>query len=251
MSGTPPAPFGVPRRFAPQRVGMDQVAELVRDSYALLGASPWRLCGLFLLVYLPLQLLPSFPYVAMPLRVALASIGYAGFFAALESVRQGRAPTLMDMALPWRLRPDKLILLVASGLVPLLVVLVVWWLDIGGVQLDGLLSGQPADATPAARQQIEYIVVFNVLGMPLLFLQPLCVLHPWSASRTLSATLIMWIANWRWALALTAAVIAIAIALVSFEPTSLAEDLVSLLTELAVYLVLSAFTLVLMQRSLR
>jgi hypothetical protein len=251
VSGVPPAPAGAPRRFAPRRIAFDQGADLVRESYALLAASPWRLSGMFLLVFVPLQLLPNFPYVAMPLRVALASIGYAGFFAALESVRQGRPATLLDMALPWRLRPDKLVLLVAAGLVPLLVVLIVWALDVGAGQFDALLSRQGPDAVLAPRQQIEYILVSDLLGVPLLFLQPLCVLHAWSATRTLSATLILALVNRHWVLALTAVEIAVDVALVAFEPTSAAEDIVSLLTDLAVYMVLSAFTLVLMQRSLR
>ncbi|HXY22413.1 MAG TPA: hypothetical protein VEI29_06995, partial [Burkholderiaceae bacterium] len=101
-----------------------------------------------------------------------------------------------------------------------------------------------------ARQQLEFVVVFNLVGMPLIFIQPLCVLYTWSATRTLSANLLAWIANWRWALVITLLLIPIAIGLDSFDPSSAPEIVLSLLSEVAVEIGLSAFTLVLLQRSL-
>jgi len=130
------------------------------------------------------------------------------------------------------------------------VVLLVWWIDIGGAQLDVLLSGQAPEAVLPARQQLEFVVVFNLVGMPLIFIQPLCVLNTWSATRTLSANLLAWIANWRWALVITLLLIPIAIGLDSFDPSSAPEIVLSLLSEVAVEIGLSAFTLVLLQRSL-
>ena len=251
MNVLPPVPSGAPRRFAPRPVGLDQFPSLLRETAALIGAAPVRLCGLFLLVFLPIQLLPNLPYVAMPLRATLASVGFAGFFAALESVRQRRAATIMDMAQPWRLPADKLVLLVASGLLPLLAVLLVWWVDLGGPELDAFLGGRAADETLAMRQQIEFVVVFNLVGMPLLFIQPLSVLFTWSASRTLSANLLAWVANWRWALVLTLVSIPVAIGLDSFDPASAPELVLSLLSEIAVEIGLCAFTLILLQRSLQ
>lgn len=250
MSDLPPAPWGPPRRFAPQPVGLDQFPALLRETIALIGAAPARLCALFLLVFVPVQMLPNVPYVGMALREALASIGFAGFFVALESVRQGRRATLLDMAQPWRLHGDKVILLAASGLVPLLAVLLAWWLDVGGVQLDALLSGRAAEASLPERQQLEFVVVFNLVGMPLLFVQPLCVLYPWSATRTLSANLLAWLANWRWGLLITLLLIPVAIGLDSFDPASAPEIILSLISEVGVEIALSAFTLVLLQRSL-
>ena len=251
MSAQPPAPWSAARRFAPRPVGLEQFPALARDAAALLGAAPARLSALFLLVFVPIQILPNVPYIGMALREALASIGFAGFFAALESVRLGQRPTILDMAQPWRLPADKLALLVASGLVPLLAVLLVWWLDIGGAQLNALLSGRAPETTLPARQQLEFVVVFNLVGMPLLFIQPLCVLYTWSATRTLSADLLAWHANWRWALLITLMLIPIAIGLDSFDPASAPEIVLSLISEVAVEIALSAFTLVLLQRSLQ
>jgi len=250
VSALPPTPWSTARRFAPQPVGLEQFPSLLRETAALLGAAPARLVALFLLVFVPIQILPNVPYIGMALREALASIGFAGFYVALESVRQARRPAILDMAQSWRLPADKLVLLVASGLAPLLVVLLVWWIDIGAAQLDVLLSGQAPEAVLPARQQLEFVVVFNLVGMPLIFIQPLCVLYTWSATRTLSANLLAWIANWRWALVITLLLIPIAIGLDSFDPSSAPEIVLSLLSEVAVEIALSAFTLVLLQRSL-
>lgn len=251
MNAPPPALWGTPRKFAPQAVGWDQFPSLMQQTAALIGAAPGRLCALFLLIFVPIQILPGVPYIGMPLRETLASIGFAGFFVALEVVRQGRRPTLLDMACPWRLPGDKLVLLVASGLVPLLAVLLVWWMDIGGTELNAYLSGHAPEGGLPVRQQIEFVVIFNLVSMPLLFLQPLCVLCSWSATRTLSATLLAWIANWRWALLITLVLIPVAIGLESFDPGSVLEIVLSLVSEVAVEIALSAFTLVLLQRSLQ
>jgi len=251
VNAPPPALWGTPRRFAPRPVGLDQFPSLLRDAAALLRAAPGRLCGFFLLVFVPIQLLSGVPYIAMPLRETLASIGFAGFFVALEVARQGRRPTLLDMAYSWRLPADKLILLVASGLVPLLAVLLVWWLDIGGAELDAYLSGRAPEGSLPVRQQLEFVLVFNLVGMPLLFIQPLCALCSWSATRTLSADLLAWAANWRWALLVTLVLVPVAIGLESFDPASALEVVLSLLSEVAVEIGLSAFTLVLLQRSLQ
>jgi len=251
VNAAPPALWGTPRRFVPRPVGLDQFPSLLRETAALVRAAPGRLCALFLLVFLPVQILPGVPYIGMPLRETLASIGFAGFFVALEVVRQGRRPTLLDMAYSWRLPGDKLILLVASGLLPLLAVLLVWWLDIGATELDAYLSGHAPEGSLPVRQQLEFVLVFNLVGMPLLFIQPLSVLCSWSATRTLSANLLVWIANWRWALIITLVLIPVAIGLESFDPASALEVALSLISEVAVEIGLSAFTLVLLQRTLQ
>ena len=251
MSALPPAPWSTPRPFAPRPVGLDQFPALLRETAALLGAAPARLSGLFLVIFVPIQILLIVPYIGMALHEALASIGFAGFFVALESVRQGRRATLLDLWQAWRLPGDKLLLLVASGLVPLLVVLLVWWWDIGAAQLDALLSGRSPEAAVLGRQQLEFDVIFNLVAMPLLFIQPLCVLFTWSATRTLSANLLATVANWRWALLIALLQMPIAIGLDSIDQASLLEVLLSLVSEVAVAIALSAFTLVLLQRSLQ
>jgi hypothetical protein len=251
VSAVPPSPPGVPRGFTPRTVALDQLPALVREAAGLFARAPARLCGLYLLVFLAVLLLPDLPYVARPLRATIDAVGVAGFFVALESARQGRAPSLLDMALPWRLAPNKLVLLVAAGLVPLLAVLLVWWLDIGGAELDALLGGSAPDSRPSERQQMQDILVRNFVSMPLLFLQPFCVLFSWSASRTVSATLLAWLANWRWALALTLVSIPIEMGLGAIDSRNVGEVVLALIAGVASDIFQCAFTLVLMQRSLR
>lgn len=217
----------------------------------LIGTAPGRLFGLFLLVFLPVQLLAAVPYAALPLRFSVAAVGLAGYFSALEAVRTGRAATLADMLAPWRLPADKVILLVASGLLPLLAALLVWWADLGWEAVDAFLGGQaPADGFPM-RQEFEFVCVINLVGMPFLFIGPVCVLYTWTASRSLSANLLAFLANWRWALALGLISIPIAIGLDAFDPKTIPEMLLSLLSDIVVEMGLGAFTLVLLQRSLR
>jgi hypothetical protein len=259
---SPPAAAGAPRRFAPQPVRLAEFGAIAREAAGLLAASPGRLFGLFLLVYLPLQLLPDRMYLALPLRAMLASVGFAGFFCALDSVRHARPPTIQDMASVWRLPSGKLLLLVLGGLMPLLCVLAVWWLDLGGAEFDRLMSApaavQAADGTwspnPAATPTLTLWIEFSATGsfaaMPLLFLQPLCALYPWSGSRTLSAALIAWAANWRWSLLLAAALTPVAIVLNAYEPAGLGQTLVLLLSDIALNMFLCAVTLVLLRRSL-
>lgn len=224
---------------------------MLRETAGLLGASPGRLCGLFLMIFLPVQMVSALPYAAMPLRFSIAAVGLAGYYVVLEALRQGRPARLLDMLAPWRLPPDKIILLVASGLVPLLAVLLVWWFDLGWEAVDAFLGGEiPADGFPV-RQEVEFVLVLNLVGTPLLFIQPLCVLHTWTATRSLSANLLAFAANWRWAAALALVSIPIAIGLDSFDPKTVPEILLSLAADVAVEMGLGAFTLVLLNRSLR
>ncbi len=241
----------MPRRFDPRPVGLEQASSLLTESLALFRQAPSRLTGLFLLVFFPIQLLPALPYFGMPLREALAAIGYAGIFVALEAVRVGRKASLPNMAVPWRLPPDKILLLVASGLVPLLGVLFVWWADWGGDALNAYLSGATPDVALPARQEVEFVVVSNLLGMPLLFVQPLAVLYSWSGSRTLAASLLVWAANWRWVGMLALGMIPVAIGLDSLEPQTVLDLVLTLAVAAAVELGVCVFTLTLLQRSLR
>jgi hypothetical protein len=242
-----------PRGFAPHVVGFNEFGSMVQETAGLLGAAPARLCGLFLMIFLPVQLIstPLLHYAALPLRFAIAAVGLAGYYVVLEALRQGRPATLLDMLQPWRLAPDKIVLLVASGLVPLLAVLLVWWFDIGWEAVDAFLDGQvPPEGLPL-RQEIELVLVVNVVGTPILYVQPLAVLRSWTASRTLAANLLAFLANWRWALALAAVSIPIDIGLDAFDPKTVPEILISLLADVVVEMALGAFTLVLLQRSLR
>lgn len=238
-------------RFAPHAIGLEQFVPLLRETGTLIGTAPSRLCALFLLVLVPLILLDLIPYAAKPLSAMLASIGFAGFFAALESARRGGVPSIADMMQAWRLPADKIVLLAVAGLLPLLCVLLAWWADAGWPQVELILNPPPEGEQIADRLATEESVVANLVEIPFFFLQPLCVLFPWSGSRTFAANLLAGVANWRWVLMLSLTSILIELALHALHPHDPAERLFSLFAAVAVDILQNAFTLVLLQRSLR
>jgi hypothetical protein len=248
------------QRFAPRAVALREGSSMLRETLALLGAAPGRLLGLYLLVFLPLQFIDGVRYLEMPLGEALAAVAFTGFFSALEAVRDGRRPNLLDLLEPWRLSTGKVLLLAASGLAGVAFIWLVWWLDLGTEDVQRLLSSAPQaarDASDAAAtvrlalaQRIEYAAAGALLNLPLLLLQPLCVLKPWSATRTLAANLIASLVNWRWAAIISLAVFALVVAILLAQPASLAELLLSVLAQVALGMFAGTFTLVLMHRTL-
>ncbi len=246
----PPASSGVPSRFHPKRVPLQSWLEIMRESASIIGAAPAGLVGLFLLVFLPIELFPDVPYLAMPLRITIASIGFTGFFQALQAVRDGRAPSLLDMAAAWRLPVGKLALLAGSGLLTFLCVVVIWAFDVGASGVDDLLGGRVAPIAVSERELLERIVGIDFASMPFYFLQPLCILADWSPSRTMAANLLACLANWRWVLALTLLQVPIDIGITAFDPENGLEQLISLLSEVAVGIIFNAITLCLLRRSL-
>ncbi len=248
-AGGPAAPGGS-RRFAPRAVGLNEFASMLRDCGALFSAAPLRLPGLFLLVFLPIEVLAAWPYAGVALRFGVAAVAFCGYYAALAAVRAGRPPALADLLRPWQLPADKVVLLVASGLLPLVGGLLAWWGDLGWNAVDAFLGGQVPTTGYTLHQELEFAVTVNVVDAPLRFLQPLCVLYAWSATRSVAASLLCFAANWRWVLAMVVLSIAIAVGLDSVDTGSLAQILAALLVDVSVQMALGAFTLVLLQRSL-
>ncbi len=249
MNPAAPPPGGS-RRFAPRTVALAEFSALVHDSSTLLAAAPARLLGLFLLIFLPTQLVAAWPYAGVALRFGAGQVAFCGFFAALAAVRAGRQATLGDLVRPWQLPADKIVLLVASGLVPLLCGLLVWWADLGWSSVDAFLGGEAPAAGYSVRQDVEFAAVLYLASAPLYFLQPLSVLHAWSATRSLSASLLSFAANWRWVLALTGFAILVDLGLNTVDTGDFAQTLLAMLIVVAVQMVVGAFTLVLLQRSL-
>jgi hypothetical protein len=262
-----PAPLPAPPAvsgFAPRAVGFQEAGSLLRETWKLVFLSPGRLIGLYLAIYLPVQLVSGMALVVMPLRSALVSIGFAGYYLALEAAYRGRPPGLSDLAGLVRMPRGLWALLALAGLFSVLAVWGLWWLDMGTAQLRELLTAPLAAAADPARaaeavmtvsnpplaQKIEAVAMENLIDIPLLFLQPLCVLRSWSATRTLSANLIASLANWRWALVLAVALGAAGFALYDWQPQGLGSTFLLLAADVAIGIVSNAFTLVLMHRAL-
>jgi hypothetical protein len=250
VSFLPPASSGVPRRFHPKRVPLGSWPEIMREAASIIGAAPVGLSGLFLLLFLPIVLLRELPYLGMPLCIIIGSIGFTGLFLALEAARDGRAPSILDMAAPWRLPAGKLALLAASGLIPFLCVLAIWCIDVGASGVDDLLGGRVAPGAVSEREVMEKILGFDFASMPFYFLQPLCILADWSPSRTMAANLLACLANWRWVLALTLLQVPIEIGIEAFDPDNGLEQVISLLSAVAVGIIFNGVTLCLLRRSL-
>lgn len=262
-----PAPYPAPNAqsgFAPRAVALREAGPLLRAAAAVVLFSPARLVGLYLAVYLPVQLISGTAVAAMPVRAILASIGFAGYFYALEAACRGRPPGLGDLGAVLRLPGDRLVLLGLAGLLSVFAVWASWWLDLGTTQIRLLLTaplavaGDPAHAAdavmtvsnPPLAQMIEAVTVENLIDVPLLFLQPLCVLRSWSATRTLSANLLASLANWRWGLVLAGVLGAVGLALYAWQPHDAAGTFLLLVADVAVGIVSNAFILVLMHRAL-
>jgi hypothetical protein len=223
----------------------------MRETAALLGASFGRLLVLFLLFYLLVLFLQELPYVALPLTATLSAIGNAGFICALETTRQGRAPSILDMLYPWKLPTEKLVLLVLGGMLPILVGMLVWWLDLGADRFVTLLQTTDPAQIPSVGERIEFDLVIEVAATPLFFLAPFCVLYTWSASRTVSATVLAGLANWPWLVGYCAVSVGIDLGFIALDATrDLALVPVGLAANIAVTMFSDAFTLVLMLRCL-
>lgn len=261
-SGEPlaPAPAAAPG-FHPRPVALGRAGSLVRESCALLLAAPGRLIGLYFVAFLVVQIFSGVAYLAVPLRWALASVAYTGFYLALDRVRCGQQPGLRDMGRPWVLPFDRIALLVVAGVLPVLLAWLIWWIDLGSAEMARLLSAPlaadddapgalPSAAHPALAQMVELAAVGGLLNIPLLLLQPLCILYDWSATRTLSANLLASLANWRWGVAMAVLVAPVSVALDASHPKTGLELLAIILVDIALGMFLSAFTLVLLRHSL-
>jgi len=99
---------------------------------------------------------------------------------------------------------DKLILLMLTGLLPVLFALLVlcgvWGLQETARFLDAL--GNP-EGHPSPRLVWHFQAAKYVAGMPFTFAAPVWALYRWSGSRSMAANLLASLVNWRWVLAIT------------------------------------------------
>ncbi len=245
MSANPPPAGG---RFGVRRLPAADLAAVVGESLAIYGRSPGRLLALFVFLFIPVEMLGAVPYVGMPLREVVSSVVFAGYFLALQSAAQGRAPALAPVLAVLKLRSDKLVLLAVTGGLPVVAGLLLWLLDWGGGPTLAYLGGADGAPHPPGRQQLELILASSLLSAPFWFVQPACVLRSWTASQTLAANLLACAANWRWVLGLSLLLALIGLGLDSLAESGGADALLALAGAMATELFLLGLTLTMMQR---
>ena len=245
-------------RFAPQSVPLRQWPVVLREAVDLVAAAPWRLLGLYLLVYLPIQLIDGVAYMAMPVRAAAMTLGFSGLFVAMDRVRAGAKPGLRDMFAPWQLPWNKIGLLTLSGALGAMLIWTIWLADLGSAQLAQILARAfsetgapvPSAADPGLGLRLEAAVVDNLVAIPLLVLQPICVRYSWSAGRSLAATLVLGMRNAAWGLAFAAVLIPATMAMYVFPVDNLIDVFLLIGMDLVLGLITSAVCLVVLDRSL-
>ena len=102
-------------------------------------------------------------------------------------------------------RRGKLVLLVVSGVTPLLCGLLVLYGLWGADQTSAFLAAlSEAKGRESPSMALNLWAAENVAGIPFTFVAPVCALYRWSGSRSMAANLLACIANWRWVLVTTA-----------------------------------------------
>jgi hypothetical protein len=247
LSASPPA--GTP--FEVRRVGFGEAVAVARDALAPLRAAPLRLIGLFLLLWIPIQLLVSVPTLGLFLREAVAAVAFAGLTVALDAARRSDPPDFHHLGVVLRFPPDKLALLVLSAVLPMLAgvvaVALIWGYDATVAFVDAL--GQ-SSGHPSADMVLGLRVAAYLAGLPFTFVLPVWSLYGWSGSRSMGANLLVCLVNWRWVLAMTAVLLAAQTAIDGLYGLGAGWDLVSLLCDIAVQLLSLSWTLALARRAL-
>ena len=191
-------------RFPLRRVGFDETAQLVRESVAPFVAAPFRLTWMFFMLWVAVQALVLVPTLGQFLIEMAAAVAFTGYTAALDAAARSEPPDIRHLAIVARFDRDKLILLVLTGLLPVLfavlVLYAVWGLQETARFLDAL--GSP-DGHPSARLVWHFQAAKYIASMPFTFAAPVWALYHWSGSRSMAANLLASLVNWRWVLVMT------------------------------------------------
>jgi hypothetical protein len=191
-------------RFTLRRVGLGEAGHLLRESVAPFRAAPWRLMGLFLLLWIPIQVLAFAQTVGPFLSDIAAAVGFTAYTAALDAATRSEPPDFRHLSVVGRFDFDKLTLLMLSGLLPVVVAVLVlygmWGMPETARFLDNLSR---TDGHPSTRLLLDFELAGDVAGMPFTFVAPVWALYRWSGSRSMAANLLVCAVNWRWVLALT------------------------------------------------
>jgi hypothetical protein len=192
-------------KFPLRAVALNEAGQLLRESIAPFGAAPLRLTGLFLLLWIPIVLLVFAQPVGPFLSETASAVAFTGYTAALDAAARSEPPDFRHLAIVVRFDFEKLMLLMLTGLLPILAAVLVLY-GIWGIQdtaqfLDDLSR---ADGHPSARMMLHFEAAEYIAGMPFAFAAPVWALYPWSGSRSMAANLLACLVNWRWVLVMTA-----------------------------------------------
>jgi len=193
------------REFALRRVPLGEAGELLHESLLPYRSAFWRLLGLFVLLWIGVLALLFVQAVGPFLSEAAAAFAFTGYTVALDAASRSEPPDFRQLAVVARLGRDKLILLVLTGVLPMLLAVLV--LDaVWGVSETARFIGElsSADVQPSTAMVIDFQNIANIASMPFSFVAPVWALYRWSASRSMAANLLACAKNWQWVAVMTA-----------------------------------------------
>jgi hypothetical protein len=238
-------------RFEVRRVGLGDAASILHDALAPLRAAPLRLLGLFLLLFIPSELLINVPTLGLILRGAAEAVAFTGLTVALDAAAHAVPPDFPHLGVVLRFSPGKLAMLILSGALPFIVGLATlglgWGYDATGAFLASLLQ---ENAHPSADMAAALRTAACLASLPFAFVQPVWGLYGWSGSRSMGANLLVCLVNWRWVLAMAVAQLAAGMGIEWIDQQGGGWVLLSILCDVAVSLLLLSWTLALARRSL-
>jgi hypothetical protein len=203
--GSPMEPDASPGlRFALRPVPLAEVGLLLRDSIAPFRFAPLRLTGLFLLLWILILILVFAQTIGPFLSEIASAVAFTGYTAALDAAARSEPPDFRHLSVVVRFDFEKLMLLMLSGLVPILaavlVLYAIWGMQETAQFMQALSS---ADGHPSPRLMIDFEAAEYITGIPFSFVAPVWALYRWSGSRSMAANLLACVVNWRWVLVMT------------------------------------------------
>jgi hypothetical protein len=237
-------------RFPLRRVGLGEASALLQASLYPFRAAGLRLLGLYLLLWIPIVLFAFAGALGPSLFDIYAALAFTGYTCALDAASRSELPDLRHLGVALRFGPDKLMLLVLTGVLPRLAAIAVMW-SLWGIDetarfLDALAQPQ---SHPVPAMKLLYELAQSLAQLPFTFVAPVWALYRWSASRSMAANLLACWVNWRWVLAMTVVTALIDDWLIWLKSQGDALEALSVIATLALNLLLLAWTLALVHRS--
>jgi len=191
-------------RFPLRRVAFREAGQLLAASVGPFRAAPLRLTGMFLLLWIPIVAVALVQTLGPFLSDIAAAVAFTAYTSALDAASRSEPPDFKHLAVVVRFGRDKLVLLMLSGLLPILISVLllcgVWGVNETSQFLVERYrpEGHPSPAMELSLRSADYL-----LSMPFTFVAPVWALYRWSGSRSMAANLLACWVNWRWVLALT------------------------------------------------